>query len=116
MKLIYLLSSALILFSSCAAFQFKTNDMSSISLGMQKQEVLQLLGKPNMVVSAQRSADGDLEILEYMWPQYNSQTEKNEYRPIWIYFLENEVTEWGPGENWQSEGRLTKQLLNREID
>lgn len=104
-----------VLLASCTAIKYQmiNADMSLISLGMQKEEVVNRIGKPNMVVSSQRSAEGDIEVYEYSRVEFNSYAEKNVHRPIWVYFVNNEVVEWGPGENWQIDNAITQQLLEK---
>lgn len=104
-----------VLLASCTAIKYQmiNADMSLISLGMQKEEVVNRIGKPNMVVSSQRSAEGDIEVYEYSRVEFNSYAEQNVHRPIWVYFVNNEVVEWGPGENWQIDNAITQQLLEK---
>ncbi|TYR38232.1 DUF3192 domain-containing protein [Sphingobacterium phlebotomi] len=111
-KLFTYAAAVLLLFlASCAALRH--GDMSLISLGMSKEAVIKRIGKPNMVVMAQSTEDGPLEVYEYMTGEVNSYTEKVERRPIWVYFLNNEVIEWGPGEDWQKDAAFTRRMLER---
>jgi len=111
----FLSTAALAIAASCTAikYQLVNADMSLINLGMTKGEVINRIGKPNMVVASQRTAEGDIEVYEYMRIEYNSYTEKNEHRPIWVYFINDEVIEWGPGENWQLDNAITERLLEK---
>lgn len=102
---------ALLFFGSCGALRH--GDMSLISLGMPKETVVKRIGKPNMVVMAQSTEEGPLEVYEYMPVERNSYTETVERRPVWVYFLNGEVIEWGPGEDWQIDNAFTKRMLER---
>ncbi|WP_146113754.1 hypothetical protein [Sphingobacterium gobiense] len=107
----YLTAGVLLFLGSCAALRH--GDMSLISLGMSKETVVKRIGKPNMVVMAQSTEEGPLEVYEYMPVDRNSYTETVERRPVWVYFLNGEVMEWGPGEDWQIDNALTKRMLER---
>ena len=109
--LTYITAGILLFFGSCAAL--KHGDMSLISLGMSKETVIKRIGKPNMVVAAQSTEEGPLEVYGYMPVDRNSYTESLERRPVWVYFLNGEVVEWGPGEDWQIDNALTKRMLER---
>lgn len=87
--------------------------MSLINLGMSQQSVVEKIGKPNMVVVAQSTDDGPLEVYEYLRLEYNSYTKEHENRPIWVYFVNKEVVEWGPGEDWQMDNAITQRILDR---
>ena len=110
----YVAAGLLLFLGSCAALRH--GDMSLISLGMSKENVIQRIGKPNMVVIAQSTEDGPLEVYEYMPGEVNSYTDQVERRPIWVYFLNNEVIEWGPGEDWQKDAAFTRRMLDRYRD
>lgn len=107
----YLTAGVLLFFGSCAALRH--GDMSLISLGMPKETVVKRIGKPNMVVMAQSTEDGPFEVYEYMPVNRNSYTDSFENRPVWVYFLNGEVVEWGPGEDWQIDSALTKRMLEK---
>ena len=107
----YATASLLLFLASCAALRH--GDMSLISLGMSKENVVKRIGKPNMVVMAQSTEDGPLEVYEYMPVERNSYTDSFENRPVWVYFLNDEVIEWGPGEDWQIDNAFTKRMLER---
>ena len=99
-------------FASCAAVHH--GDMSRISLGMSKEAVIDQIGRPNMVVSAQATEDGPLEVYEYLSSSMNTFTSEFERRAVWVYFLNNEVVEWGPGQNdWQFDSAIAKRMLQK---
>lgn len=111
-KLFTCLAAGVLLFlGSCAALRH--GDMSLINLGMSKETVVKRIGKPNMVVMAQVTEDGPLEVYEYLPVNRNSYTDSFENRPVWVYFLNGEVIEWGPGEDWQIDNAFTKRMLER---
>lgn len=110
-KLTSIAAGILFVMSSCAVLRH--GDMSQISLGMDKETVIKRIGKPNMVVSAQSTEEGPLEVYEYMPMSPNTYTETYEARPIWVYFLNGEVVEWGPGEDWQIDNAITKRMLEK---
>lgn len=106
----------LFLFASCgSAFQYQNAnaDMSLVNLGMSKEEVHKKIGKPNNIISAKRTAEGTLEVLEYLRREVNTYTEKSVQRPIWVYFLNDELIEWGPGEDWQIDQARIDQIIER---
>lgn len=109
--LTYITAGILFFFGSCATLRH--GDMSLISLGMSKEAVIKRIGKPNMVVAAQSTEEGALEVYEYMPVDRNTYTETFERRPVWVYFLNDEVVEWGPGEDWQIDNALTKRMLEK---
>lgn len=110
-----ILFAGIILFASCTAMKFQriNADMSLINLGMSQETVVKKIGKPNMVVVAQSTDDGPLEVYEYLRLEYNSYTKEHENRPIWVYFVNKEVVEWGPGEDWQMDNAITQRILDR---
>lgn len=107
----FLTVGALLFLGSCSVLRH--GDMSLISLGMPKEMVVKRIGKPNMVVMAQSTEEGPLEVYEYMPVEHNSFTETVERRPVWVYFLNGEVVEWGPGEDWQIDNAITKKMLDK---
>jgi hypothetical protein len=118
MRKIYytLLALALLSFYSCGSsmkYYMINADMTRVSLGMTKEQVYEKIGKPNTIISAQRLPEGDLEVLEYMRLEHNSYTEKSAQRPIWTYFLNNELIEWGPGEDWQIDHAINNRILEK---
>src|SRR5690606_32542075 len=110
-----ILFAGIILVASCTAMKFQriNADMSLINLGMSQDTVVKKIGKPNMVVVAQSTDDGPLEVYEYLRLEYNSYTKEHENRPIWVYFVNKEVVEWGPGEDWQMDNAITQRILDR---
>jgi len=112
---IVILGIMIAILGSCTAtrYQLINADMSLISLGMQKEEVVKRIGKPNLVVASQRSAEGNIEVYEYLRLEFDRYTEKRVDRPIWVYFVDDEVVEWGPGENWQMDNTITQRLLEK---
>ena len=114
-KLIFFATIGLLLSASCTTIKYaKINaDMSLIDLGMSKASVIDRIGKPNMIVIAQATDEGNLEVYEYMRLDYNSYTEKQERRPVWVYFVDGEVVEWGPGEDWQVDNAMTLRILEK---
>src|SRR5690606_33293728 len=113
--LFYLLVSGMVFLSSCGAMKYQmiNADMSLINIGMQKDTVVEKIGKPNMVIASPSTDEGILEVYEYLRIEYNSYTEKNENRPIWVYFVNGEVVEWGPGEDWQMDNAMAQRILDR---
>lgn len=109
--LTYIFAGMLLFLGSCAALRH--GDMSLISLGMDKETVIKRIGKPNVVVAAQSTEEGPLEVFEYMPVDLNRYTDSFEPRPVWVYFLNDEVVEWGPGEDWQIDNAMTKRLLDK---
>jgi len=91
-------------------------DMTRVNLGMNKDQVYERIGKPNNIIAAQRLPEGDLEVLEYLRVEQNSYTEKSIQRPIWVYFLNNELIEWGPGEDWQMDQAMKDRVIERYRD
>lgn len=43
----------------------------------------------------------------------NSYTDKSAKRPICVYFLNNELIEWGPGEDWQADQAFKDRVIER---
>jgi hypothetical protein len=117
MKKTYLsLAFALFLLGSCGPalqYQMINSDMSLVSLGMSKEEVYKKIGKPNNTIAARRTDEGPVEVLEYLRRETNSYTEKTVQRPICVYFLNNELIEWGPGEDWQVDQARVDQIIER---
>lgn len=118
MKVIYSIIVAALLASStisCTAMKYQmiNADMSLVSLGMDKEQVYQQIGRPNNVISAQQLPEGDMEVLEYLRSELNSYTEKYSQRPIWLYFLDNKLIEWGPGEDWQGDQAMKERAIER---
>lgn len=100
---------------SCGAMKYQmiNADMSRINLGMQQDTVIQRIGKPNHIVIAQKTEEGELEVYEYLRRELNLITEKHENRPIWVYFIDKKVVEWAPGEDWQMGNAITQRWLER---
>ncbi|PVH26166.1 outer membrane protein assembly factor BamE domain-containing protein [Sphingobacterium corticibacter] len=121
MKKIYLSVIVLLgifLLSGCATYrQQLALNMFDVRLGMTREQVVEILGRPSMVVSAYTEENGDLiEVLEYVRSETNSLTEQVEARPIWTYFVNNELFEWGPGENWETDAAFRRAILDRSKD
>ncbi|WP_166335366.1 hypothetical protein [Sphingobacterium chungjuense] len=121
MKKIYLSVIVLLgiyLLSSCATYkQQLALDMFNVRLGMTREEMVAILGRPSLIVSAYTAENGDIiEVLEYVRSEQNSLTEQVEARPIWTYFVNNELFEWGPGENWETDAAFRRAILNRSKD
>jgi hypothetical protein len=76
---------------SCAVY--KNPDFSLIRLDMSKEEVINLLGKPQRVVGAQKYDDGLLEIFEYKANKITSEEVDGRYN--WLLFLNNKLQEFG---------------------
>ncbi|MFD2600293.1 DUF3192 domain-containing protein [Sphingobacterium corticis] len=112
------LLTALLFFSGCGLMKQQIAlNMADVRIGMQKEEVMEMLGRPQMVVSAYTTEAGDvIEVLEYVRYEHNSLTDQNEVRPIWTYFINNELFEWGPGESWELDSAFRRSLMNRSRD
>ncbi|MDF2518221.1 MAG: hypothetical protein K0R59_3517 [Sphingobacterium sp.] len=82
------------LFVSCGIM--KPMDFTNIKVGMNQQEVIQKIGKPNLVVASKKYNDGVLEIYEYITGSIDSTHVKRS----WLHFFNNELQEWGPKENY----------------
>lgn len=64
-KLLYLsLTSLFVSFMSCGLF--KQLDLNQLQFGMSKQEVYNVAGSPNRILSARQTSDGFQEVLEYI--------------------------------------------------
>jgi len=100
---------------SCGSMKYQmiNADMSRIRLGMPQDTVVERIGKPNHIVIAQHTDEGELEVYEYLRRELNLITEKHEDRPIWIYFIDKKVVEWAPGEDWQMGNAMTQSWLER---
>ncbi|GEM_PF-1698510 len=105
----------LLFIASCGAMKYQmiNADMSRIRLGMLQDTVIERIGKPNHIVIAQNTEEGQLEVYEYLRRELNLYTEKHEDRPIWIYFIDKKVVEWAPGEDWQMGNAITQSWLER---
>lgn len=110
--------SAIFLFYGCAAYrQQMALDMFGVELGMSKEDLVGTLGRPNLIISAYTADNGDMiEVWEYVRQEQNSLTDQVEARPIWTYFVNNELFEWGPGENWETDAAFRRAILNRSQD
>ncbi|MFD2743772.1 MULTISPECIES: outer membrane protein assembly factor BamE domain-containing protein [Sphingobacterium] len=109
---------SIFLLSNCAMYQRQLAlTMFDVRLGMTREQVVEVLGRPSMVVSAYTTENGDqIEVLEYVRNESNSLTDQVESRPIWTYFINNELFEWGPGENWETDAAFRRAILNRSKD
>ncbi|MDR2269755.1 MAG: hypothetical protein LBF27_02510 [Sphingobacterium sp.] len=81
------------LFAGCGLM--KLRDFTNIKVGMNQQEVIQKIGKPDLVVASKKYNDGILEIYEYTIAGDSTHVRKN-----WLHFFNNELQEWGPKENY----------------
>lgn len=93
LKLTVLVLLAIITFTSCSTFQaFKAVNLSSVKLGMTKEEVQTHLKKtPDNIVAAKN------------YPETNSQVEVVQYSHLdgegvvivyWLYFVNNKLDKW----------------------
>lgn len=90
---------ALFLFISCAPY--KQINLSAISIGMTKEQVVSALKKkPDNLIGAKKYATGNVEVLQYT--RYNSITGQLEER-YWLYFLDNKLQQWGRPGDWEKE-------------
>lgn len=116
-KLLFpVLFTVISILSSCgsaAKYYLINADMTRVNIGMTKEQVYEKIGKPNNIISARKTSEGTLEVLEYMRIEENSYTDKSAKRPIWVYFLDNELVEWGPGEDWQIDQAITDGIIER---
>lgn len=81
------------LFASCGLM--RPMDFTNINVGMNQQEVIQKIGKPNLVIASKKYNDGILEIYEYAIGGDSTHIRRN-----WLHFFNNELQEWGPKENY----------------
>lgn len=68
MKKIIVVLLTVVFITACGTY--KTLDLSSLTFGMTTQEVIQIAGKPQRVLSARNTPDGYQEVLEYQ-TRYN---------------------------------------------
>lgn len=108
MKRIWLFFIALIIIS-CAAS--KGINLSRISLGMTKEEVLEKLGKrPDNVIGSKQFPEGTVEVIQFS--KYDAWTAQLTER-YWLYFLDGKLKQWGRPGDWKKEADQIYEFRNR---
>lgn len=98
----------IIFLMSCAIY--KKADLSLISIGMSKQQVIQTLGKkPDNLIGAKQYPEGTLEVLQYTEADLWSGMEQR----YWLYFWNNNLAQWGRPGDWQQEADKIYELRIR---
>lgn len=82
MKQIFLFIVLLCMSFVAEAKSFKWDDVRKIEIGMTKEQVIKLVGKPSNVVSANGK-------VQYSWLKYNWVTSKASI--VWIDFVDGKV-------------------------
>ncbi len=85
--------------------QYRSLDMSSVSLGITESEVRGLLGPPGDVIGS-RLYDGGhvVKVLQYLEAEFSydfSQDRLN--KNYYLYFLDDKLVQWGRPGDWQRE-------------
>lgn len=89
----------LLVLYSCAAN--RKYDLSKISMGMSKSQVIKMLGKkPRTVVGAKQYPKGVVEVLQYKRREpWLGITTNNTY----LYFLNDTLRKYGPPSSWEAQ-------------
>lgn len=90
---------AIILFISCAGS--KNINLSDISLGMTKKEVIERMKKkPDNLIGAKKYPEGTLEVLQFTKYDalYHFVIER-----YWLYFWNDKLSQWGRPGDWKKE-------------
>lgn len=84
---------------SCASYR-KIN-MSSINLGMTKQEVTMILNRnPDNVIGAKKYNSGTVEVVQYSRKDLSYDRIVERY---WLYFYNGKLEQWGRPGDWEKE-------------
>ena len=93
MKRLLFISLTIILISGCAS----TSTLRNLSIGMSKNEVVEILGEPVTTHASDRHYGG-IEIWDYIFREHGNPLSKRQR--YWVYFKENEVIQWGKEGDW----------------
>jgi hypothetical protein len=100
-----LLLMAAMLSVSCSSMKgaFKKVDLTKISIGMAKEEVIAALKKdPANTVAAKQFEDGVMEVLEYHDYVSPNASSYDNFETYWLYFFNDRLVEWGkPPVDWE---------------
>lgn len=96
-KIILLAVLPLLFLPGCVQQVIPAKRLMGLSVGMSKEQVINVLGEPNTFRGASTSAHGGtLEIYEY-WVDEGWPADTWHY---WLYFKENKLTQWGRTTDW----------------
>ena len=96
-KLTFLL---IILLSGCGPMN--KLDLSTIHIGMDKNQVSEILQRPpEQVIGSKLYEDGVVEVCAYGVPEYSLEYDKLIRQYYWLYFLNDTLVQWGRPGDWE---------------
>ncbi|HBS47645.1 TPA: hypothetical protein DEO28_04770 [Candidatus Dependentiae bacterium] len=118
LKLLTFLIFTIPFFSACAHEPLKPKKIMHISLGMEKQQVINQLGKPRIFRGSMINKFGQtIEVFEYKvdktiysWWEQNPTPEIVNYL---FYFHDNKLVQWGEAGDWQKEADRISEIRFR---
>lgn len=110
MKKILLLLFPILLLPGCFQQIIPAKRLMRLSVGMSKEQVVNVLGEPNAFRGATVSANGETtELYEYLvndgnlaWSWY-----------YFLYFKENKLVQWGKTDDWQRTSDAVQEIRVR---
>lgn len=93
--------SLLLLFSLTSCLPSGKIRLEDLTIGMSKEQVkFQLHRGPDNVIGSKRYSNGVIEVWQYS--KYDALTNGLKER-YWLYFLDNNLQQWGRPGDWQKE-------------
>jgi len=85
--------------------QYRELNMSKISLGMSEKEVQKILGEPADVIGSRYYEEKHIiKVLQYMEAEFSySGSEDRLKKDYYLYFLDDELVQWGRPGDWEKE-------------
>ena len=94
-----------------------TTQLGEIGLGQSKQEVISCLGQPDAFRGSVVNEKGQrVEILEYTYCRngtFLGIDNTFNYDYYWLYFINNNLVQWGKAGDWQAAPNQTIRIENR---
>lgn len=118
---IALIISILMLLSGCTFMHqdfanygknYKKIPLHMLSIGDDKQQVVEKIGEPVNVIGSKKFQNGTIEVLAYeKWYAKMGYDEKEE--EYWLYFLDGRLEQWGRPGDWSREADRIYEIRHR---
>lgn len=123
-KTLWIVIALAILSSGCAGVlywhdypksQYRSLDMSKVSVGMSEEEVRKILGEPADVIGSRFYEEGHIiRVLQYLEAEFNYWGSKDRLKKnYYLYFLDEKLVQWGRPGDWQKEADQIYELRIR---
>jgi len=99
----------LVFLSGCYYHQYDISlyreiPLHTISVGMNKDNVLEKMGKPYNVIGSKKYKEGTVEVWEYRkYEMSKTKTYDSLLEQYWLYFWNSKLEQWGRAGDWEKE-------------